>query len=389
MEEGELYLRPEEYGDYDEMEEGQITAYPDELDNEQQLRAISKNLFKNNCQEVTLQNIIGSDKYILYLDSDEFIIELLGSIYTNSTIEKLSKIYPEYNFATIHITVLDGIVVNRTNEPRYIRMIRKTNSQYMFIDVTIKFKFTDEDRKPHYHANSVFVDKINLTAEYFEPQHDSETDLQIQLQVSRILRKFIHENIRMTITSQSCPNLGPQSVTEDEFCQTWSAMFLYYKINYPEITIQEIYTYFSKMSKDLLKLHIDKFIRCFVWVITDRVELFITAIIIIIGYVNDTIIYIQKNINFPEKFEGININMYIITAGIILRKGSELDYVVSNTVDTPDNKLYKYTEAKAIYDMLLTVSDDFNQLRYHDMMDKRTELDILIEQAQKDMDNTE
>jgi len=387
MEEGELYLRPEEYGDYDEMEEGQITAYPDELDHQRELQMLSEELFRGNCKEITLENILGVDIPIA-IDEKKFVQNLLGHVDSDPPVKKLMRLYPEYNYGLINITIENNVIVNNMTS-EYFEIIRKTKSQYMFIDVTIKTEYDDsydEDLRLSYHANSVFVDLINLTAEYFEPQHHSETDIQVQLQVSRILRKFIHNNIRMTITSQSCPNLGPQSVTEDEFCQTWSTMFLYYKINLPEISIYEIYLYFSSMDKDQLNLYINKFIKCLVWLINNKEELLISATSTIVSTMLDIGFYIRHSRKItPERFNDIDIKKYKKVYHIILEKYKKISFIIKYVDNNSNKTIELFNLSKDLIESIIPSSNELNKLtiRLHeDILKEENEIREIAENSE-------
>lgn len=377
MEDGELFLNPEDYADYDELEEGQITAYPDELDNQRQLEMLSEQLFRSNCKEITLENILGVNLG-LHIDSAEFVRTLLGNIYTGSPVLRLSKLYPEYNYATINITILDGIIVNRMQSPAYFRMIKKTNSQYMFIDIVIKYKYIN-NQEINYHANSVFVDKLNLIAEYFEPQCNPEFNMDIQLQVSRILRKYVHNHIRMTITSQSCPNLGPQSIANDNFCQTWSTMFLYYKINHPEISINEIYEFFSRMNRDQLNLYMKAFNKCFIWIITDMIDLMITATRIIGNNLTDSYLYLQKcnPKDIREMFEDTDLIKYDKYFGLIYPKYEFMVWYLSHTRHDSESCQYTYNLAVEILNLISVISKEFNSIKFYMYLDRARERKII------------
>jgi len=377
MEEGELFLDREEYADYDEMEEGQITAYPDELDHQRELQMLSEQLFKGNCKEITLKNITGIDIPIKF-NRDEFVQEIIGNTQTDSAIDKLAKRHPEYNYVKIKITVKDGIIVNNMTS-EYFTIVNRTKNQYMLINVIIKYKNTYPVKKIGYHANSVFVDLINLSAEYFEPQHSNDANMGVQLQVSRILRKYISDDIRMTITSQSCPNLGPQSITQDKFCQTWSLMFLYYKVNLPEISIYEIYRYFSSMNHDSLKSHIDKFINCFVWIINDKLRMVVSVSRTIYLDMTRTIVYIFKNKEDLIQFKDIDLDEYIKCWEIATKIYDKINSIQYNIEIDKYDDLQLFNIAKDLIIKIMEHAYEFDMLQYIIILDEMGGLDQYIE----------
>lgn len=276
----------------------------------------------------------------------KFTRYVLGSFLFNNIIHKnIAKLYPDYNFANIVLLYENDIYTNNIFE-----YINRVNSQYMIIYVSISYDYDDESEYlSGAHANMVFIDLINLTAEYFEP-HGYRPDTlldQNELLVGSILRQYVHPEIKLIQVKNSCPNLGPQSLTEDTFCQTWVNLYMYIKINIPELGTDEIYSYLTSMPIHDLKMTLGIFQIYYVWIVTRYEERYIMGVEYILKKCVD-VLYdreISSDIELLKPFLNGRGNIPIGTAIDIISKEIRLEIIKYDDSDLLHlSRAYKYAQ---------------------------------------------
>jgi len=106
------------------------------------------------------------------------------------------------------------------------------------------------------HATMLVVDNKKKTAEYFDPYGKSNFN---RLQSTDVaLKEWTKENLpgyTYVATAKICPAIGPQALTGDAYCASWTALYTYLRIKHSDMQPIEIITQLIDLShRDLVKI---------------------------------------------------------------------------------------------------------------------------------------
>ncbi|ALX27523.1 hypothetical protein GMAR_ORF149 [Golden Marseillevirus] len=98
------------------------------------------------------------------------------------------------------------------------------------------------------HVNMLVLDKVKKTASFFEPNGYTSKDVFIS-EPEKMVKKFLElyglDDYTVKYDESVCPFFGAQAVEgnaprQTGYCQTWSQLFLYCKVHFPELDDVEI-----------------------------------------------------------------------------------------------------------------------------------------------------
>jgi len=110
-----------------------------------------------------------------------------------------------------------------------------TNYQYnkqktgkSVIELRLELTFLKKD---NLHANIIFIDHLNETIEYFEP---NGLDQPWTEKLVDFLKDYFKENYEKYTfihpSEKTCPYIGPQAITGDSLCRNWATLYAFLRI---------------------------------------------------------------------------------------------------------------------------------------------------------------
>ncbi|ALX27522.1 hypothetical protein GMAR_ORF148 [Golden Marseillevirus] len=118
-----------------------------------------------------------------------------------------------------------------------------------FKDSNARFAVLQVQVRNFTHANIIVIDKLKKTVTYFEPHGLSSAKPEYVKNPQNLIEKFIKgyklDGYRGVYDESVCPWFGPQTLAYARYragyCETWSQLFVYMKVKFPELSNPQIY----------------------------------------------------------------------------------------------------------------------------------------------------
>lgn len=129
-----------------------------------------------------------------------------------------------------------------------------------------------ENSKTGSHANGILVNNQRKEVQLIEPngsdvpwRNSSETAL-IGYMTKQSPRLF--ENYKRIVLEDSCPNIGPQFLADDEFCAAWVQLIIYLCLHCPSLSALQIQQQLTQKGSSYVRQVMQGWM-CFSWAYAD------------------------------------------------------------------------------------------------------------------------
>ena len=113
------------------------------------------------------------------------------------------------------------------------------------------------------HSGIVLIDKKAKTIERFEP-HGSDTDIynksHLDAIISVVFNGMFGTGFEYISPDSFSPLYGPQTISDDSMCSSWSWLYFFTRIMNPKETRNDILAYLTTQNKDALRAFLNDFI---------------------------------------------------------------------------------------------------------------------------------